>query len=638
VGPVRSNPRSWLQAGLYAAPIIVLAGAAWAHRNIGDDGFIYLRIVHQVTGGHGPVFNIGQRVEAYTGPLWLAVLSIADLVTPVRLEWLAVVLGIASTLAGLTLAMLGSARLARRDDPDALLVPFGALVVVSLLPMWFYASSGLETGLTFLWLGACLWILAEWSTTDHRLSPIRAVVLGIGWLVRPELMLYSIAFLITVIVVQWRSDTWTSRIRIALVAFALPIAYQVFRMGYFGELVANTAIAKEGTRVRWTRGWRYFRDFVDAYWFAIPVVLLLAGGYVPLGIALRGRDHKRAALVIAAFFVAASANALYIVAVGGDYEHARLLLPPVFAVCAPIAVVPATRRYVVALALGPWAIAAAFVLRPPARTVGTGFALPRAGKVTTDDLGWGAKNQSLQLLSRPGVYLQTGGAQGYTFFAANLRAAPTIRLPAAESAAVGVSSYAAGNDLYVFDVLGLADPLTAHLRTPLLTASLPYPGHEKLLPRPWIAARLFAPGVTVDPKILPSGSYFALIPPVTGTAFAQQIEWARAVQQCPAIRRLNRSVSAPLTVGRFFHNIVDAFTNNSLRIPPDPETAYKQLCGTTASPTAVHAAAAVARTAAPSADVRITVGSAARARVRRELSALLRPSRPARITSGSGFV
>lgn len=211
--------------------------------------------------------------------------------------------------------------------------------------MWFYAPSGLETGLVFLWLGACLWILASWSQTDvDRLPSIGGVVLGLGWLVRPELVLYSIAFLGTVVAVQWGSQPWRGRLRVIGAALALPAAYQIFRMGYYGALVSNTAIAKEGTHLRWERGARYFVDFIGAYWLWIPLLLLAAGAYVPLALMLRRAQRRRAFAVVAAFIVGGVLNALYVVAVGGDYEHARLLLPPLFALCAPVAVVPATRR------------------------------------------------------------------------------------------------------------------------------------------------------------------------------------------------------------------------------------------------------------------------------------------------------
>jgi len=61
-------------------------------------------------------------------------------------------------------------------------------------------------------------------------------------------------------------------------------------------------------------------------------------------------------------------------------------------------------------------------------------------------------------------------------------------------------------------------------------------------------------------------------------AFAQQVEWARANLQCGAIRALQQSADAPLTIGRFFSNVLHSYQNTRLRIPPDAGKANQQFC------------------------------------------------------------
>jgi arabinofuranosyltransferase len=310
-----SRRRRWVQPTVLGAPLAVYAVLAFTHRGITDDGFVYLRVVHMVTAGHGPVFNVGERVEAFTSPVWLATLSLADFVTPFRLEWLAVLMGIGATVGGIALCLAGSARLARLGEKDALLLPFGALIVMVLAPMWYYASSGLETGLAFLWIGLSLWLLARWASSSERLPVVAAAVLGLGWLVRPDFLLYSGIFLALVLVQQWRGDSWRDRLRLVLAALALPVLYEIFRMGYYGLYVSNTALTKEATLFRWDRGWRYLSDAFRTYWLAVPGLLLLIAGYGPSGIALWRRHAHRGMYVLAAFLVAGLANALYVVAI-----------------------------------------------------------------------------------------------------------------------------------------------------------------------------------------------------------------------------------------------------------------------------------------------------------------------------------
>ena len=82
------------------------------------------------------------------------------------------------------------------------------------------------------------------------------------------------------------------------------------------------------------------RSSLSPYWLWIPAVILAGAAYAPAVRSLRRHAERRALLVVGAFVLGAMLAALYIVRVGGDYLHARLLLPSIFALCAPIAVVP----------------------------------------------------------------------------------------------------------------------------------------------------------------------------------------------------------------------------------------------------------------------------------------------------------
>src|SRR5690606_14273979 len=137
---------------------LVVADRGWNRRWITDDGFINMRIARMVLDGHGPVFNAGERVEAATSTLWLWVLVAGDVVLPLRLEWVAVVLGLAGAVAGVLLATFGAARLHRGRGATGVLLPLGAAVVAAIPPFWEFSTSGLEGGLTFAWIGLTCWL------------------------------------------------------------------------------------------------------------------------------------------------------------------------------------------------------------------------------------------------------------------------------------------------------------------------------------------------------------------------------------------------------------------------------------------------------------------------------------------------
>jgi arabinofuranosyltransferase len=573
--------RRWLQVALLVAPVLVLAAGAWARHWMSDDGFINLRVVSMIKSGHGPVFNAGERVEAGTSPLWVWTLAFADVITPFRLEWVAVVTGIGLSVAGVAFAIAGSRLLAGPRDRAELLVPVGAAVVVALAPMWTFASSGLENGLTYAWLGACLWTLARWArpsregptaspvvqpSQDRGLSSIGAVLIGLGPLVRPELALVSAVLLAAVHLDGRRHDTWRDRRRTVATALALPVAYQLFRMGYYASLVPNPAVAKEASRARWDVGWAYLRAFARPYALWLPLTLLAFGAYPPRLRSLRGASSRRA-LVTVAFAVAGLVHGAYIVRVGGDFMYARLLLPSLFAIAAPVAVLPVRRTYALGLAVIPWAVVCAIGLRTPADDAGA-FGTGQHHLVTTDDLGWERGQRQRAWFTGDGVY----------FAPTRLDALPPPGAPHAEVATygVGIGSYALGPDVYVLDLLGLGDAFTSHLK--LTRRGLI--AHEKPLPAPWIVARLTARGTNVEESVLtlPHGFGARPIDDPEGRPFAARVADARATLRCRPVVHFTDSYRSSLTAGRFAGNIGRSVTNWGFRIPPEPADARARFC------------------------------------------------------------
>lgn len=561
---LRRAARRAVRWTVLAVPVGVFAERAWSERWLADDGFIHLRVVSQITAGHGPVFNAGERVEASTSPLWTALLVIVDVLTPIRLEWIAVAGGIAFSVAGLVFSMAGSRLLSLERDP-AVFFPAGALVLVALTPMWWYASAGLEGGLAFAWIGACLWVLARWARGDEQLSPWSAVVLGLGPLIRPELAMLTALFLVVALAGQRRDDSWGGRARLVGRALAIPFAYQVFRMGYYASVVPNPAVAKEAASERWEDGWHYLRQTVDPYVLWLPLLTLAVGGYLPRFLELGREGRTRAVLVVGVFLIGGVLQAIYITRVGGDFIHARLLLPSLEVIVAPVAVLPLRRVYLGSFLVAPWAVVALLFLRSDFDEYAKG-GVDTDTPVTIDDYGWGDGGSRRAWIEGDGTYFLQ-------------RRLPYDPPPGREVVVadngVGVLSYALGPDVYVLDLLGLADPFTAHLEIDRRVL----PAHEKPLPAPWTAARITEPGSAVREDDFP----FVVI----GSAplgnpgkqtFDQRVARARRTLKCSELQAFFDTYSRPLTVGRFFDNLVSALANTRMRIPPEPRDTARHFC------------------------------------------------------------
>lgn len=153
-------------------PVAALLLLGWQRRWVSDDAYIDLRIVDNLRAGYGPVYNVGQRVETYTNPLWVALLT-GWSALGLPLAYGSVLLGLAFSGLGLLAGEVGALRLARMRDTGAaerrgILLPLGALIWLAIPAVWDFSTSGLETGLSFGWLGISFWLLAG---IPHPLPP-----------------------------------------------------------------------------------------------------------------------------------------------------------------------------------------------------------------------------------------------------------------------------------------------------------------------------------------------------------------------------------------------------------------------------------------------------------------------------------
>jgi arabinofuranosyltransferase len=556
-------PPSRLRRVLLAAPAyvpaVMIAAGGWQHRWMDEDAFINLRIIDQIFAGHGPVFNAGERVEAATSTVWLAVLVIARAVFGAfaSMEWITMLASLAAAVAAFVVAGKAVRRLHRGEDGVA--VPVGLLLVASVAVVWDFATSGLEMGLVWLWIAGSWFVLVTVARSAELPSRRRfafGVLLGLAPLVRPELALMLVCFL-----VAWFMLVRPRRLAFDLVAiFTLPVAYQIFRMGFYATLVPSTALAKDAGGLHFGQGWTYATNFITPYRLWLTAIIVVAT------IVYRSfaQPDRRIAIATFAMLAAAAVHALYITAIGGDYMHGRLLLPAFFAFALPAsAVIPLKRAPVeqrrgemviagVTVVATIWAVVSVVAFRPPPNPKSfllspiSDFRQASGAKVHPDDTQFGLNgNEAAALYAR--------GVRGY------FKLIDKTPLPSLDPNAfvltlgsIGVPAYDAGRRIWVIDIGGLAEPLAAR------TAPVPGrpAGHRKQIYDAWYDARFKVP-----------------------TKHDSKAEVAaRHVLHCGPIPGLLAAVDAPMTPGRFFSNFWHSVSYTRLRVPADPEIAEQMWC------------------------------------------------------------
>ena len=386
-----------VRLSLWASVLVVavlFGWGAWQRRWIADDGLIVLRTVRNLLAGNGPVFNEGERVEANTSTIWTFLIYLGGWIGgPVRLEYVALVLALTLSVAGVAMAMLGAGRLYAPGllGRRALLLPAGALVYIAVPPARDFATSGLENCLVLAYLGLLWWMMVCWSQALRaypvpqqqppprrgapptlRRAPFAhaplpspstnvvsrffdaalAFVAGLSVLVRPELALIGGLALIMMLVA---ARGWRRRVLIIVAGGLVPVGYEIFRMGYYGLLYPGTALAKDASGSKWSQGFVYLANFNQPYLLWAPAILLVGLGLVvlvtrgrpwrtrlgsPPGYSWVARRVQSPSAVVIFMIVSGLLQAIYWIRQGGDFMHGRVLLTPLFCLLAPVAVIP----------------------------------------------------------------------------------------------------------------------------------------------------------------------------------------------------------------------------------------------------------------------------------------------------------
>ena len=538
----------------FAVVIIAYALLVWDRRWISDDGLIFVRCVREILEGNGPVYSPFERAEPCTSTLWMWLLAGCCWITNTDVARTAVALGGVLAVAGFAIAVDGSRRLHRRNGHAGELLPAGALVVIAIFPFWDFATSGLETGLAFFWLASIWWLLvALRRDSGRRQLLVFAVVVGLGPLVRPDFTLVTIVLLVA----GWRiakPSRWLA-LRLIAAAFALPVAYEVFRAGYYGVLVPLPALAKSASDVDWSRGLDYLVQFAKPQFLYIPIVMLAAMAFVE-----RRSIIAAAAAVVAVPVIAGVMLAVFVVRVGGDFMYARMLLPSTLLVLAPVLLVPRTRITTIAvLAVAAWAMFTGFKAYTTKRRVPgderadyvriTQQRNPTSAEDHVAVVVGEADDMAAALRDRRRLLFSDGSI-------------PVIALNHAIDAPIAIATGRLGFagaiaplDGVAVDLFGLSNPIGARI-----TRTWPgRTGHEKRLPLPWVLADFADPSATTD------------VP-------TDVVRAARHAMTCGALAELLASVREPMTASRFWDNLTGSWSRTRLVIPADPLEAEREFC------------------------------------------------------------
>ena len=180
--------KNWLTLLALICLSYELVVTAW----LNDDSIFTIRTILNWLDGYGPVFNLGERVQAYTHPLWFLVLSLFILVT--NSIYLAVFLG------SLVLSLATVAIVIRRISTSLWSSVFAVVALLCSKAFIDYSTSGLENPLSHLLLTlACYFAFAFDKQADKRLLVWFSLSVAGVFLTRYDLVLCLIPVICYVI-------------------------------------------------------------------------------------------------------------------------------------------------------------------------------------------------------------------------------------------------------------------------------------------------------------------------------------------------------------------------------------------------------------------------------------------------------
>jgi arabinofuranosyltransferase len=515
---VIDDKASWRLALFLALAAFFIVLLRTAH--IVDDAYISFRSVYNLVSGYGLTWNVSERVQAFTNPLWVLLLAAFQALTH-EIYYTSLAVSVALSMAAVWLL---ATRIAA--------TPLSAVLAVAalLLSKSFvdYSTSGMENPLTHFLLVVFLVIFFSREVHTPRTIFLASLTTALLMVNRMDCVLLVAPALAWMLL-----RAFSLKALGAALLGGLPfIAWELFSLIYYGFPFPNTAYAKLNTHV-WAvalmaEGLDYLRESLDQD--PITLALVLVSGL--LAVASRSGRAISVALGVALYLV-------YLIKVGGDFMGGRLISAPFLASVALLARFPlAWPRDRVAV-LG----AVAFLA----------FALASTPRLTTfsgSDYGSKQYASAYSGMDMRAIYYHRSGLLKVRPLVTEGRPNPVFLDPSTKAVAgsldgertpllhgaMGYLGFHVGPPGYVVDIYALTDPFLSRL--PAITSKWK-PGHylrklpvgyaESLrsgenrirspgLARLYDAVRLVVTGPLLDPERwraiwdLNSGAYRAWLP------------------------------------------------------------------------------------------------------------------------------
>ncbi len=230
-----------------------LIRTAW----LSDDSLITMRVVLNFLHGYGPNFNIDERVQAYTHPLWMLIIFSLSKIS-VNVFYTNFTLSIVISLACFVLII-------RVYSNNMLGAVLASLVLIFSKSFIDYSTSGLENPLSHALVGVAIFkLLTKYTDGNTTLAGV-LFLSSLVFLTRADLLLLIAPLMLAAL---FHSRGRGLRLGRDIAIGAAPaLAWTLFSLFYYGSAFPNTAYAKLQSGVSsgelFVQGCAYFLDSIS---------------------------------------------------------------------------------------------------------------------------------------------------------------------------------------------------------------------------------------------------------------------------------------------------------------------------------------------------------------------------------------
>jgi len=305
-----------VQRFIYHSAWIWLAFFVLLNAWVSEDAYITLRVLDNFFHGYGLRWNINERVQVYTHPLWL-LLHIPINIFLSNLFLTNVILS--------TLTMMGAVFLTLNTVRKPLLITLSCffLPIMASKALRDYSTSGLENPLSYLLFALFGYILLK-KYGHPKFWLYCSLTVALALLNRLDMIIFYAPTLVWLAWHRFHEIRWRQ-----ILIGALPLlAWFAFAFLYYGFLFPNTKYAKLNTGIetyRYIRQGLIYAKYTLLTDTATGLAILSSLVFIALAMLKKNLPILPLCLALGIYF-----DVLYVIYIGGDYMVGRFWSYPAF--------------------------------------------------------------------------------------------------------------------------------------------------------------------------------------------------------------------------------------------------------------------------------------------------------------------